>query len=621
MDDDLQHAAAKKPEETFETGSSYARLHPGLVVLSDDPDAGRPKEKEKVLEEEKEEGEEGKGIEKEDEQDQVIQSPQEDQNQRPESPQELDPTPASPSEGPEALSSINPADSQAEIAAEKSGSLLPSYMRSLSLSSSKKDSTSAEDQPSPSAKVFTPPPPTPLPPRAGGALDVGREVEVVHELVLIALGLGQFRAEDGSTTVWEQDALFGDMGLDKEEKMEEKVVEDEVQEKPSTIDSNQDASNVDSTPTNKAWGVFKSGATSSWKGISSGASIAGKNIASGASIAGKGIVDASRSVSETIAPPRSDQASSTTSEKGKGKAPTKPNEICHYDARARAIIFTAVTCMGSKPKDIWMGEKVLAQSIYFLMSEGRNEAKKKNGKDLFENVPAGADVDIKSGSVNSNSNQEEEEEQTTNDRKGWMNSISTSMVNKEKGKANWGRNAAIAGGFVLGGTIIGLTGGLAAPIIAPALVGLTGASFLASAGGIIMMGTLLGLGGGGLAGYRVKRRLMGVESFTFLEIPTKAQEAGISIPSLHATICIPGLLLKPEDHSKAFFEVFGKTLDSRDSYLIDCEKTLMLEAGKGLNSYVLDQALKSGGQKVGEEILKHTVLAGLAALTLPLTGE
>lgn len=154
---------------------------------------------------------------------------------------------------------------------------------------------------------------------------------------------------------------------------------------------------------------------------------------------------------------------------------------------------------------------------------------------------------------------------------------------------------------IRGGTIIGLTGGLAAPIIAPALVGLTGASFLATGGGIIMMGTLLGLGGGGLAGYRVKRRLRGVEDFSFHEIPTLAQEAGVSIPSLHATICIPGLLLKPEDHGKSFVRVFEKTIDSRDSYLVEFERDLMVEAGKGLNSYVLDQALRSGGQKVGRK--------------------
>jgi hypothetical protein len=47
----------------------------------------------------------------------------------------------------------------------------------------------------------------------------------------------------------------------------------------------------------------------------------------------------------------------------------------------------------------------------------------------------------------------------------------------------------------LSDTIIALTGGLAAPLLAPFLVGLTGATFFATAGGIALVTSLFGLTG------------------------------------------------------------------------------------------------------------------------------
>lgn len=49
-------------------------------------------------------------------------------------------------------------------------------------------------------------------------------------------------------------------------------------------------------------------------------------------------------------------------------------------------------------------------------------------------------------------------------------------------------------------TIVALTGGLAAPLVAPLVVGLTGATFFTTAGGIALMTSLFGLTGGGLTG-------------------------------------------------------------------------------------------------------------------------
>ena len=186
-------------------------------------------------------------------------------------------------------------------------------------------------------------------------------------------------------------------------------------------------------------------------------------------------------------------------------------------------------------------------------------------------------------------------------------------------KTNWTKWAAMGAGAAGGGALIGVTGGLAAPLVAPALVGLTGISFLATSGGIVMMATLLGVSGAGLASYRVKRRLRGIEYFEFNEVKTIAKEAGVTIPSLHATICCSGLQLEEHKQGQAFDQVFHQTPDARDAYVIHTEEEKMKSAGEGLKGYVLQAVLKSGGQRVGTEVLKHTALAGIAALTIPLT--
>ncbi len=42
-------------------------------------------------------------------------------------------------------------------------------------------------------------------------------------------------------------------------------------------------------------------------------------------------------------------------------------------------------------------------------------------------------------------------------------------------------------------------------------------------------------------------------------------------------------------------------------------------AGQGLRSYMLDNLIRTGGTKAAEEVVKKTALAGIAAITLPMT--
>lgn len=174
-------------------------------------------------------------------------------------------------------------------------------------------------------------------------------------------------------------------------------------------------------------------------------------------------------------------------------------------------------------------------------------------------------------------------------------------------------------GFAIGGAIIGLTGGLAAPLVVPTLAGLTGVTFLATSGGIIMLGTLFGVAGGGLASYRVHRRLRGLESFEFHELTNPTSEAGLRIPSLHATICCSGLLLAENQQIDTWQTALRAAPGTRDMYVVSSEKALMTEAGNSLKAYVRGEIISVLGKRAGTEVVKQTALRALTALTLPLT--
>jgi len=165
-------------------------------------------------------------------------------------------------------------------------------------------------------------------------------------------------------------------------------------------------------------------------------------------------------------------------------------------------------------------------------------------------------------------------------------------------------------------------------------------------GGVLALGTLLGLGGSGLAGYRVRRRLMGVDAFTFVEVGESAkikrelEEGGMTgsgsgLASLQATIAVPGLVLTEGAGTQMWDRVFSEpprwlTMtaggqlasakpDGRDVFACCFEQKLLAEAGEGLNSFVRTTAIKQVGSRAATQILKTTALAGLTAITLPMT--
>lgn len=148
------------------------------------------------------------------------------------------------------------------------------------------------------------------------------------------------------------------------------------------------------------------------------------------------------------------------------------NQDLRYSALGRQLIFLVAESLGIDPTTVYGAEKLVAQELFFLMQQETEMASKENHDSSKEDAQL----------VNS----------------------SQSALDAAAVKKKWLRYLGAGAGVVVGGVAIGLTGGLAAPILAPFLVGISGGAlgFLATSGGAILIGTLFGLAGGGLTGYR-----------------------------------------------------------------------------------------------------------------------
>lgn len=170
--------------------------------------------------------------------------------------------------------------------------------------------------------------------------------------------------------------------------------------------------------------------------------------------------------------------------------------------------------------------------------------------------------------------------------------------------------------------------GLAAPAIAPLLVGTTGLSFFATSGGAILVGTLFGLTGGGLASYRTHRRMKGIDEFAFE--PVVVDHDIPSIPALTSVICVSGFLLSKDDVVQPWIPRFGDRQVDTYALRVETESkrrtsrfrmradlcAAFMAVGKSLDNYIRNWIVSEGST----EILKRTVLAGFyAGAALPLS--
>jgi hypothetical protein len=177
---------------------------------------------------------------------------------------------------------------------------------------------------------------------------------------------------------------------------------------------------------------------------------------------------------------------------------------------------------------------------------------------------------------------------------------------------------------VAGAAVIGITGGLAAPVVAGAIGGIMGgvglggvASFL----GIFamngaLMGSLFGALGGRMTGEMVDAYAKEVEDFKFLPIASEwgefatKQEAEAEGRRLRVSIGINGWLNDKDDVIKPW-RVMGR--DS-EVFALQYEVDALLELGKSLQNMVSSYAWSY----VKLEILKRTVLATLWSALWPV---
>jgi hypothetical protein len=196
-------------------------------------------------------------------------------------------------------------------------------------------------------------------------------------------------------------------------------------------------------------------------------------------------------------PPKSD----TTDAKDVKQSQAKPPENAGiYTPLARYLLFATAEILNIPEAVVYDSEKAQAQKLYFLMNETKKAEDEKGG-------------------ANSSSEAERMKQASQG-----------AIVEDQKKRSSW-KWAATGAGFLVGGVAIGLTGGLAAPLVAPLLVTATGGalSFLATSGGAVLLGTMFGLYGGGLTAFRAQRRMQGIEEFEFVKIEDKDMPG---IPSL-----------------------------------------------------------------------------------------
>ncbi|XP_075046737.1 transmembrane and coiled-coil domain-containing protein 4 [Mixophyes fleayi] len=157
-----------------------------------------------------------------------------------------------------------------------------------------------------------------------------------------------------------------------------------------------------------------------------------------------------------------------------------------------------------------------------------------------------------------------------------------------------------------GGTVIGLTGGLAAPLVAAGaatIIGSAGAAVLGSTAGIAIMASLFGAAGAGLTGYKMKKRVGAIEEFEFLPLTGGRQ--------LRICIAITGWLSTGKYGS--FAAPWQSLLHCTEQYCLAWESKYLMELGNAL-----DTLLNGLVNMVAQEALKYTILSGIVtALTWP----
>ncbi|KAK7790687.1 hypothetical protein R5R35_009593 [Gryllus longicercus] len=205
-------------------------------------------------------------------------------------------------------------------------------------------------------------------------------------------------------------------------------------------------------------------------------------------------------------------------------------------------------------------------------------------------------------------------------------------------KKRYKRYALIGLATLGGGAVLGLTGGLAAPLIGAGVGSVLGgatAAAIGSTAGVAIIGSLFGVAGAGLTGFKMKKRVGEIEEFAFgylspvsisssshsedTDSSSSFDSSSTSTPStpvvtgpasgpisqqLHITIAISGWLSDEQEDN--FTRPWHSLLSSKEQYYLRYESSYLLELGKAME-LILSFAVSMAAQ----EALKYTILSGL----------
>ncbi|KAF9110598.1 hypothetical protein BGX27_006123 [Mortierella sp. AM989] len=317
-------------------------------------------------------------------------------------------------------------------------------------------------------------------------------------------------------------------------------------------------------------------------------------------------------------------ASKTMSSSSLSKKKSQRVQPLEYDARARAIIFTMCNYLLLSYDSFMLVEKRIAQHLYFYQqdlieaerAELERERELKEEQQRQQQQQQGTGAGAKVGAFFNNLRNTRNNDGHNNLGQhgvAMQTQAQSSMQELEKKKKTW-KYLATGLSIAAGATVIGLTGGLAAPLVAVGagvLLG-SGAAVLGTTAGIAVMTSLFGLAGGGLAGYKMHRRTKDLKELSFTQVvedPTLPQ-----IPSLQLAIVISGYLFDKDDIVEAWQSTAANALNGSDVYHLTFEPDELVTLGNAFMRFVATEAVRV----VSTQVISQTVFAALAsALVLP----
>lgn len=358
--------------------------------------------------------------------------------------------------------------------------------------------------------------------------------------------------------------------------------------------------------------------------------------------------------------------------------PTSPErKEYHYDARGRSLLRDLSSLLPLPPHLSLQGvEKLLSQRLFFQAAattptdpDHPSDPHLPIPEETVTSMTPEVDPASPSPTPQSLSTVHPQSEHSSSHSRYDPSRVDEAV--KARGLSQRTRRWLLTGASVAGGaTLLGLTGGLVAPVLAAGVGALglgTAAGVLASSGGTLVVTSLFGLAGGGLAGLRVSRRLRGLPYFRLTPLPYPPDPSLPAIPPLHATLLLPGYMF-PEEAVKGSARPMTPThtsqnpsgaekvkkdpkddapqwrlptapvnddlermkddsnpspqnrpimhsVDSGKVYRVEYDTKVLLQLGTAFRAFVRDSAIRIAAT----EALRHTLVSGLvSALTWPM---